>query len=467
MNVKEEEESTEEEEEEMVVQYMDSDEEKEKNKEIVEVKRTEEVEKEKEEVEEKEYTFPPIEEWIPAEKAEHFTFLNFRPVLLPSSGDAPSGKQVRSTIMGKFGRSVIIGPSPRVLQWEDRHSSNTMMMVSPDQLRAYLHRKARKFNNQGRVTDLGLGYELQAAVTPWIGNLLIPAKPRLTTADVLRERGEKTQMSSTPFFLLFLQTMNVDTVGCKKMIEQRRNKVVFLTPPPDPFSVQKKNPQTVAGMLQQRRAMKEGLQEVDKQVLKQLHELQHKEKQKQQQLLLKQQVGPQQLLLIQQPQPLPPQISPVSFAQAVVIHHPVLQSQQPAQNTSSLSPHRPPAGGFVTPLIPATSTPHRLIGPPASMTPTSSSLFCQQDTPLIQSLKAELPPHTTGSILPSTSSIPAPCPSQLCLSPSSANSMLNPPRGRGQMDADACISQKGVDFDGAKKRAQQEASEAEVNEMEE
>uniref|UniRef100_A0A3Q1INW1 Small nuclear RNA activating complex, polypeptide 4 n=1 Tax=Anabas testudineus TaxID=64144 RepID=A0A3Q1INW1_ANATE len=273
VKVKEEEESTEE--EEMVVHYMDSDEDE--KKEILEVKRKEkeEEEVENEEVEkeeEEEYILPPMEEWIPSEKEEHFNFLRFQSVVLPSSADVSGGKLVRSTIAGKFGRSVITGPSPRVLKWEEHHSSNTMMMVSPDQLRAYFLCKANKFNRRGRVTEMGLGYELQAAVTPWIGNLLIPAKSRLTAADSLRERGEKTQLTSTSVFMLFLQTMNIDTTGCKEMIEQRRNNVVLLTPPPDPSSVQIKNPHTVAGMLQQKRVIKE---ELDTQILDQLQFFQH------------------------------------------------------------------------------------------------------------------------------------------------------------------------------------------------
>lgn len=421
MKLKEEEESTEEEEE-MVVHYMDSDEEeKEKKKEIVEEKTNEEVEKEEEE--EEEYILPPMEDWIPAEKAEHFTFLNFHPVVLPSSGDAPSGKLVRSTIVGKFGRSVIIGPRPRVLKWEERHSSNTMMMVSPDQLRAHLHREANKCNNHGRVTELGLAYELQAAVTPWIGNLLIPAKARLTVADTLREQGQKTEVSSTPFFLLFLQTMNVDNIGCKRMIEQRRNKVVLRSPPPDPSSVQIKNPHTVAGILQ-RRKMKEELDLQHTQILEQL------------QVLQQQEIQQQQLVLIQQPQPLTPQTSPVSFAQAVVIGAPALQLQHPALNASP---------------VPPPSTPHRPSVPPAS------SSFCQQATPLTENLTVQLCPLSTGATLPSTSSIPAVCPSP-------ANPTLNPPEGREQVEADqeaVCSSQ--VDVGGSETGVLQEASEAEVS----
>uniref|UniRef100_A0A3Q4BZ02 Small nuclear RNA activating complex, polypeptide 4 n=1 Tax=Mola mola TaxID=94237 RepID=A0A3Q4BZ02_MOLML len=257
MKLKQEEEEEMREEEEMVVEYMDKEE-----KEVV--------------VEEELYSFPPMEEWTPTEKPKPSTFLSFCPVELPTSGDAHSGMPVRSTILGPFGRSVIMAPPPAKLPWEKRHRRSALMMVTPDQLRAHLSRQAEKFRPQGRAqnsaslcraTDRSMEYELQAAITPLIGNLLIPNRTRRTAIDALRERGEGRQLSSTPVFLLLLQTMNVDSVGCKEMIKNRRRGVVFQAPPPDPTSVRMKNPQTIAGMLQQRK-MKE-----EHQVLDQEHSL--------------------------------------------------------------------------------------------------------------------------------------------------------------------------------------------------
>lgn len=278
MKLKQEEEEEMREEEEMVVEYMDSDEEEKKEK-RTKMKEAAKliVEEEKEVVVEEElYSFPPMEEWTPTEKPKPSTFLSFCPVELPTSGDAHSGMPVRSTILGPFGRSVIMAPPPAKLPWEKRHRRSALMMVTPDQLRAHLSRQVEKFRPQGRAqnsaslcraTDRSMEYELQAAITPLIGNLLIPNRTRRTAIDALRERGEGRQLSSTPVFLLLLQTMNVDSVGCKEMIENRRRGVVFQAPPPDPTSVRLKNPQTIAGMLQQRK-MKE-----EHQVLDQEHSL--------------------------------------------------------------------------------------------------------------------------------------------------------------------------------------------------
>ncbi|XP_018548629.1 snRNA-activating protein complex subunit 4 isoform X3 [Lates calcarifer] len=482
-----EEESSEEEQEDMVVEYMDSDEDKKKKKkEVVEEKRTEEVEQEEqEEQEEEKYIISPMTEWIPAEKAQSFSFLSFRPVELPSSGEGHSGHPVRSTILGKSGRSIIIGPNPRELRWEERHSSSAMMMVSPDQLRAHLYRKAHKSidqsslqtgkqNHQARVMDAGLDYELWAAVTPWIGNLLIPAKSRLTTADALREQGEKTQLTSTSVFLLLLQTMNVDTMGCKEMIEQRRNKVVLLTPPPDPSPVRPKNPKTIAGILQQRKVMKEELQELDLQ-----HNLVLKHIQ-----ALKQQQQTQQLIFVQQPQFLPPCLPPsmpsqnhpgvlqmppnMLLPQAVFVPHPVLQPHAASIqyiSSSSPPPHRPSPVGGVTSSLHAPPALHRLIVPPVSVvpmlqnaTPTSTASVCPLPAPVTQTLNVVQPLSSNQApvnqqAVPLMFTTPTPGPSQACPFLKPLSSTLSLPRERGQKAADGqeavCSNPSEVDIGGA------------------
>uniref|UniRef100_A0A4W6FJS6 Small nuclear RNA activating complex, polypeptide 4 n=1 Tax=Lates calcarifer TaxID=8187 RepID=A0A4W6FJS6_LATCA len=410
---------------------------------------------------------------------------SFRPVELPSSGEGHSGHPVRSTILGKSGRSIIIGPNPRELRWEERHSSSAMMMVSPDQLRAHLYRKAHKSidqsslqtgkqNHQARVMDAGLDYELWAAVTPWIGNLLIPAKSRLTTADALREQGEKTQLTSTSVFLLLLQTMNVDTMGCKEMIEQRRNKVVLLTPPPDPSPVRPKNPKTIAGILQQRKVMKEELQELDLQ-----HNLVLKHIQ-----ALKQQQQTQQLIFVQQPQFLPPCLPPsmpsqnhpgvlqmppnMLLPQAVFVPHPVLQPHAASIqyiSSSSPPPHRPSPVGGVTSSLHAPPALHRLIVPPVSVvpmlqnaTPTSTASVCPLPAPVTQTLNVVQPLSSNQApvnqqAVPLMFTTPTPGPSQACPFLKPLSSTLSLPRERGQKAADGqeavCSNPSEVDIGGA------------------
>ncbi|XP_056275052.1 snRNA-activating protein complex subunit 4 [Pseudoliparis swirei] len=321
------------EEEEVEVVYMDSDEEKStKTKEEVVQSAEEEEEQEQQEQQEEqqqqeerqqeerqqeeeqqESTFPSMQDWIPA-GAQCFTSLSFRPVELPSSGLARNQVPVRSTILGPFGRSGVLGPGPKELLWTESCGGSNMMMVSPQQLRAYLNRQVEKYSNRrtapppkkihtnklsplSRAMDLGLVYELQAAVTPWIGNVLIPQEHRATAAQALRERGGAARLLSTPVFLLLLQAMNVDALGCKEMIEQRKNGVLVLDPPaPTPVSIRHGS---MAELLQQKKLM---------------------EQEEQRKLILN------QLQVLYQP-PMPPQMHPrmssVSFPRAVFIPHTV------------------------------------------------------------------------------------------------------------------------------------------------
>lgn len=415
------------EEEEMVVEYMDSDEEeKTTKKKVKSVEVSTEEELEEEEAEEA-YTFPPMEDWTPAEKTPPSTFLSFRPVELPTSDTTHRGKPVRSTILGQFGRSVIIGPPPVEQPWEIRHSRSTLMMVSPAQLQAHLLRQVEKVKNlnsgtqrnirAGRLPsqamDKKLEYELQAAVTPWIGNLLIPEKSRLMTVDTLRERGEKRQLSSTPIFMLFLQTMNVDSVGCKEMIEKKRSRNV--SPASDSSFVRLKNPKTVAGVLQRRREKQQGLN-------------------RQQSLFLDQlpQIRPGTL---QMSPKIHPHMSPMLFPQAVFI--PV--AQPPAASTQLLHPSsltHPPQDTSVLPAPPAPQTLSVL--PVPTSTPSTS-----YTGPLTENL-------SNTSTLTGQDAVPSGCssPNQPPPAVSPSSSILSP--GDKQKAAEATVSsQNGLDADGA------------------
>uniref|UniRef100_A0A669EUK1 Small nuclear RNA activating complex, polypeptide 4 n=1 Tax=Oreochromis niloticus TaxID=8128 RepID=A0A669EUK1_ORENI len=319
--IKEEVISEEEEEEEMAIEYMDSDDEKKKK-----MKKTEVPEVEK---------LVEVQEEQKEEEAQPFTFLNFRPVVLASSNESHNDNLMRSTILGKSGRSVIIGPHPREVRWEERHDSGAMMMVSPDQLRAHLHNQARRFYSRSKcktktsqtsrplfmkgMTGQGVDLMLQAAVTPWIGNLLIPASTKRTAADVLRERVEKKELSSTSVFTLFLRVMNVDVMGCKEMIERRQSGVTLMTPPSNPPPGKFKNPNTVAGILQRMHLGMQERSEADRWC---------------------RQTPPSQLhpsIVTQVPPNMRPQVAPLSCHQPVSIPHSDSQLNaafSPAQHTS-------------------------------------------------------------------------------------------------------------------------------------
>uniref|UniRef100_A0A667X2L0 Small nuclear RNA activating complex, polypeptide 4 n=1 Tax=Myripristis murdjan TaxID=586833 RepID=A0A667X2L0_9TELE len=170
---------------------------------------------------------------------------------------------------------VVIGPTPRLLPEGQRFSANAMLMVTPGQLRADMLRQARRIKDKqltsrrfqkSSYNNLVCEYKLMAAVTPWIGNMMIPAQTRTrqttrqTAADALRQRAENIQLSSTPIFLLLLQTLNVDMMGCKEVIEKKKKHGMSWRPPVPPYSSPSFskviNPKTMKGLLQQK-AMKE------------------------------------------------------------------------------------------------------------------------------------------------------------------------------------------------------------------
>ncbi|TNN65223.1 hypothetical protein EYF80_024512 [Liparis tanakae] len=297
-----------------------------------------------------------MQDWIPAE-AQCFTSLSFRPVALPSSGLARHQVPVRSTILGPCGRSGVLGPGPKELLWTECCGGSTMMMVSPQQLRAYLNRQVEKYSNRStapppkkihtdklsplsRATDLGLVYELQAAVMPWIGNVLIPQEHRATAAQALRERGGgAARLLSTPVFLLLLQTMNVDALGCKEMIEQRKNGLLVLDPPaPTPFSIR---PGSVAELLQQKKLMEE--EEQSKLILNQL------------QVLYRPPMPPQ----------MHPRMSSVSFPRAVLIPHTV----SPSAFAVPLALKATPTGSAAVHQDALPKTQNLMVAPPCSTEP--------------------------------------------------------------------------------------------------
>ncbi|XP_041644041.1 snRNA-activating protein complex subunit 4 isoform X2 [Cheilinus undulatus] len=432
------------EDEETEVVYMDSDEEEKK------VRKKEEIEEERTEKTEEEYTIPPLQMWIPVEKAQSSTSLSFRLVELPTSG-INENERVRSTILGRHGRSVIIGPRPKDILWENRHSSRAMMMVSADQLRTYLSQQASKHkllvsappgkpgaskqSHHSRETDTVLGYRNQVAVIAWVGNLLIPAKKRVTAADVLREQGEKRQISSTSVFLLFLQTMNVDAVGCKEVIEQRKRRVIVSTPTrsPDPLPVKPKKSRTVAEVLQQREKKKQ-LQEMDHQQYLILEQLQALQLQRQQQLLFKHLQQLQHAPLPNQPsivlQMQPNRHPPMSFLQAVFAppsvtqpHKASVQCLPPTSpNTRPWAPYRSPSDlqrMTVPPLTVVTT-------PPYAATPSFASF--QQQT-------GALPPCPSAIVTQGFNSrCPVPGPCQPFPTPS--ESTLTRPKRMGQQKAE-------------------------------
>ncbi|KFP32420.1 snRNA-activating protein complex subunit 4, partial [Colius striatus] len=80
-----------------------------------------------------------------------------------------------------------------------------------------------------RWRRMNLDRKLLMAVTPWVGNVLLPCTLQTgkmafhqTKADSIQEKIKSVSLVSTPLFTLFLQLFQIDTHGCMKVIRERK-----------------------------------------------------------------------------------------------------------------------------------------------------------------------------------------------------------------------------------------------------
>ncbi|NWQ60047.1 SNPC4 protein, partial [Neopipo cinnamomea] len=85
------------------------------------------------------------------------------------------------------------------------------------------------FKERERWKRLSLDRKLLMAVTPWVGNVLLPCTLQTgkmafhhTKADAIREKVKSISLTSTPLFTLFIQLFQIDTKGCMKIIRERK-----------------------------------------------------------------------------------------------------------------------------------------------------------------------------------------------------------------------------------------------------
>ncbi|PKK24392.1 small nuclear RNA activating complex, polypeptide 4, 190kDa, partial [Columba livia] len=84
---------------------------------------------------------------------------------------------------------------------------------------------------RGRLRRLNLDRRLLMAVTPWVGDVLLPCTFQTghmgfhqTKAESIQEKIKSVSLASTPLFTLFLQLFQIDTNGCMKIIRERRQR---------------------------------------------------------------------------------------------------------------------------------------------------------------------------------------------------------------------------------------------------
>lgn len=431
----------EEEEEQMIVEYMDSDEEVKKRKKtqkdrmeqsaLVEAEEQQEQSGLVEEEEEQEMTYSPtsVQEWTPAERAPVSTELRFRPTEFPSSRRTqPEPERERCTVLGRYGRSVVLAAPPQELPLHRRFSSSALMVTSA-QLQAHLAQRADSIQPGGAgATRRRTEYELKAAVAPWVGNLVIPSSSRGSMAEQLGEQAGSRPLSSTPVFLLLLQAMKVDSGGCLETIRRREADATAAPGPPGlpnaPAWSCLKAPESQTGRLQ-RRLLRRQLQD--------LH--QHQQQRLDLQPLP---AGPPAPPVNYQPAPLhlPPPPPPVVFipqppaasfqllrSATVMPPSPKVIVAYPLAAPPRLPAPPPPPAGFLRPRAGASAGPHTHTGVSWCAFPSSAPPPVSARTLLLPSAASALntpPPFWDHDYAAAVSAAP----------PSNANSS---PNGRSQL----------------------------------
>ncbi|XP_068409964.1 snRNA-activating protein complex subunit 4-like isoform X3 [Eschrichtius robustus] len=72
-----------------------------------------------------------------------------------------------------------------------------------------------------------LEHQLLMAVSPWVGEVVLPHAPRRpavahSRADGIRRRLQGAHLASTPVFTLFIQLFQIDTAGCMEVVRERK-----------------------------------------------------------------------------------------------------------------------------------------------------------------------------------------------------------------------------------------------------
>ncbi|NXF18888.1 SNPC4 protein, partial [Rhodinocichla rosea] len=90
-----------------------------------------------------------------------------------------------------------------------------------------LPRRAWRWNRE-HWRRLSLDRKLLMAVTPWLGNVLLPRTLRAgsmafhhTKAAAIHEKVKSVSLTSTPLFALLIQLLQIDTKGCMRIIKER------------------------------------------------------------------------------------------------------------------------------------------------------------------------------------------------------------------------------------------------------
>ncbi|NXY72645.1 SNPC4 protein, partial [Glareola pratincola] len=121
-------------------------------------------------------------------------------------------------------QSKILKPSAAILTKISGGGTSGQKLQGLQNITEKTYRQERE-----RLRRMNLDRKLLMAVTPWVGNVLLPCTLQTgkmafhqTKADSIQEKIKSISLASTPLFTLFIQLFQIDTNGCMKIIHERR-----------------------------------------------------------------------------------------------------------------------------------------------------------------------------------------------------------------------------------------------------
>ncbi|XP_043095729.1 snRNA-activating protein complex subunit 4 [Puntigrus tetrazona] len=145
----------------------------------------------------------------------------------------------RNTIINRFGNveRTYIGLKPTVLQ-SQTDDEKAMLKVSVSDIKQFLQWKGASAVKKEKMTSpknvkkrrsvqdmVSLNNELFKAITPWIGNVILPAPVNENTfceGDIVGMKAEGITLPKTSVFSFFLKVFQIDIKGCKNFIENQQ-----------------------------------------------------------------------------------------------------------------------------------------------------------------------------------------------------------------------------------------------------
>ncbi|XP_034520704.1 snRNA-activating protein complex subunit 4 isoform X1 [Ailuropoda melanoleuca] len=101
--------------------------------------------------------------------------------------------------------------------------------VAGPRVRQLWHRTIRKRQRwRGHTLQRRLlERQLLMAMSPWVGDIVLPCTPRRlaavhTRADAISKQLQDARLASTPVFTLFIQLFQIDTAGCMEVVRERK-----------------------------------------------------------------------------------------------------------------------------------------------------------------------------------------------------------------------------------------------------